>query len=199
MKLFRLFLLFAFAFPAFVSAQEIDSLGAYCNVFYITSDAPELLPFEDNCFVTDEYSIEDPRDFRTVGPIIGSISLFKRYGWLMHFYLPIPEADQRLQAFVPENILAGDHKMKPGQFFITVSDNRNSKRMDPVMDNVDFALVGGFAKVLEFEPQEGSMPYAEYKLQMDLRFRQVDYSSGKAKFVSKPFRVKMVTVIEQKH
>lgn len=198
MKGLKLLLLLAFALPALVYSQEKDTLGAYCNVFYITSDAPELLPFEDNCFVTDEYSIANPRDFRTVGPIVGSISLFKRYGWLMHFYLPIPEADQRLQAFIPENILDGNFEMKPGKFFITISDNRNSKRLDPVMDNVDFALVGGFAKVLEFEPMEGRMPFAEYKLQMDLRFRKVDYSSGTAKFVSKPFRVKMVVVVEEK-
>lgn len=198
MKLRSLVWLFFFVFPMFVFSQTEDTLGAYCNVFYITSFDQELLPFDDNCFVTDEYSISNPKDFRAIGPIIGSISLFKRYDWLMHFYLPIPEENQRLQAFVPENILEKNLEMEPGKFFITISDNRNSSRLDPVMDNVDFALVGGNAKVLEFEPVQGSMPYAEYKLQMDLRFRKVDYSSGKGVFVGSPFRLKMVVVIEAK-
>jgi hypothetical protein len=185
-------------FPILLSAQSEDTLGAYCSVFYITSFDQNELPFEDNCFVTEEYSISNPKDFKTIGPIIGSISLFKRYDWLMHFYLPIPAANQRLQAMIPDDILAKGHEMEAGKFFITISDNRNSSRFDPILDNVDFALVGGNAKVLEFEPMEGSMKYAEYKLQMDLRFKKVDYSSGKAVLIGNPFRVKMVVVIEGK-
>lgn len=179
------------------TAQK-DSLGAYCNVFYVTSDVPTILPFSDDCFIADEYSIKDPTNFRSVGPIDGSISLFQRVDWVIHFYLPNPKPNERLTVALPADLYSKTLKMKPGTMFLTICDNRSSTRFDVPLDNVDFAAVSGNAKVLEYVPQAEGMPYASYKLQMDLRFRQVDRTGGIPKLIGDPIRVKMVAVIEPK-
>lgn len=175
-----------------------DSIGAYCNVFYVTSENPAVLPFKDQCFVADQYSIKDPTNFKACGPVEGSLSLFDHFDWVMHFYLPTPKANDRIAVVPPADLLSKSVKLKPGTMFVTICDNRSSSRFDTPLDNVDFAAVAGSAKVLEFEPQTGTMPYPEYKLQMDLRFRQVDRSSGAAVLVGDAIRVKMVVVIEAK-
>ncbi|MBK9450933.1 MAG: hypothetical protein IPN95_16295 [Bacteroidetes bacterium] len=70
--------------------------------------------------------------------------------------------------------------------------------MDEPADNVDFATVSGNAKVLEYVPQTGKMPYAQYKLQMDLQFRKVDRSEDVAKLVGETIRLRMVVIIDPK-
>jgi hypothetical protein len=175
-----------------------DSTGAYCNVFYVTSENSAILPFSEQCFIADQYSITDPTNFKACGPVDGSISLFDRFDWLMHFYLPIPKENDRLQVAMPADMQSKTLKMKPGTMFITLSDNRSSSRFDAPMDNVDFVSVTGSAKVLEFLPQGEGMPYPNYKLQMDLRFRQVDRSGAEPVLKGDPIRVKMVVVIEEK-
>jgi hypothetical protein len=181
--------------PAPVAA---DSTGAYCNVFYVTSDNAAILPFAEQCFIADQYSIKDPTNFRAIGPVDGAISLFDRFDWLLHFYLPIPKENDRLQVAMPADLYSKALKMNSGTMFITLADNRSSSRFDPPLDNVDFAAVSGSAKVLEFVPQGEGMPYPNYKLQMDVRFRQVDRTGASPKFIGDPIRVKMVVVIEPK-
>ncbi len=177
-------------------AQLDTTKGTYCNVFYVTSDAPALLPFTDQCFVSDQYAIKDPTNLRAIGPINGSLSLFATYQWLIHFYLPIPRPSDRLSVALPTDIYSKTLKMNQGQFFITISDNRSSSRFDPVLDNVDFASVSGNAKVLEYEAAKAGEPFPSYKLQMDLRFRQVDRSADIPKLIGDPIRIKLVVVIE---
>lgn len=199
MKLRLLLLLGAFLCLLLPNLQaQKDTLGAYCNVFYVTSDKPDILPFSDQCFLADQYSVKDPTNFKALGPVEGSISLFTQYGWSMHFYLPNPEENERLVVSAPVNLLGKDLKMKPGTFFITLSDNRGAGRLDEPADNVDFATVSGNAKVLEYVPQTGKMPYAQYKLQMDLRFRKVDRSEEVAKLVGETIRLRMVVIIDPK-
>ncbi len=188
-------LLLSVIFSGQAIAQK-DSIGTYCNVFYVTSDVPALLPFQDQCFVSDQYAIKDPTNVKAVGPIEGSLSLFERYQWLIHFYLPVPRPSDRLQVAMPNDIYSKTLKMKQGQFFATISDNRSSTRFDPVLDNVDFVAVSGSSKVLEYEDAKEGQPFASYKLQMDIRFKQVDRSEGIPKLVGDPIRVKLVLVIE---
>src|SRR5687768_15705840 len=128
-------LLAAMCWMAIVSAAhaqnpEEDSIGTYCNVFYVSSDNPAILPFAEQCFIADQYSIKDPTNFRALGPVDGSISLFDRFEWLLHFYLPIPKENDRLQVAMPADFLSQTLKMKPGTMFITLSDNRSSSRFD---------------------------------------------------------------------
>jgi hypothetical protein len=179
-----------------VWGQKTDSLGAYCNVFYIESRDLNVLPFQDLCFIVDQYTIHDPTNFRAVGPIKGLLNLFDRYDWVMHFYSSIPKENQRMLVAMPTNIYATDIKMKPGQFFVTVSDNRNASRIDPVVESMDFVSVSGSAKVLEYKPQTGAMRYPEYNLQIDLRFRKVERESGLPKLVGEPVRVTMLAVVK---
>ncbi len=188
-------LLFLF-FAGKVAAQRDSLIGTYCNVFYVTSDAPEILPFNDKCFVSEEYEIKDPTNVRAVGPIEGTLDLFERYQWLIHFYLPTVREADRLLIKTPADFYSKSLKMKTGQFFVTISDNRSSTRFDPIMDNVDFAAVSGSAKVVEWEPAKAGEPFASYKLQMDLRFQQIDRSQGSPKFTGDPIRIKMMMVIE---
>lgn len=190
----RLLLVAGFVLFSLSAFAQKDSTGAYCNIFYVTSENQSILPFHDQCFIADQYSIKDPTNFKAMGPVDGSISLFDKFDWLMHLYLPMASEGQRLTIAVPQDILSKTPKMKPGTMFITLSDNRSSSRFDTPLDNVDFATVSGSAKVLEYRAQAAGMPYPYYKLQMDLRFRQVDRASGK--FTGDPIRVKMVTVIE---
>lgn len=189
-------LLAAFAFVSVSASAQKDSTGAYCNIFYVTSENQSILPFKDQCFIADQYSIKDPTNFKAMGPVDGSISLFDKFDWLMHLYLPTASEGQRLTIAMPQDILSKTIKTKPGTMFITLSDNRSSTRFDTPLDNVDFVTVSGSAKVLEFQPMKAGMPYPYYKLQMDLRFRQVDRTSGTPKLTGDPIRVKMVTVIE---
>jgi hypothetical protein len=191
-------LLLILGFGGLLHAQRDSTKGTYCNVFYVTSDNEALLPFNDRCFVSDEYAIKDPTNIRAIGPIEGSLSLFERYQWLIHFYLPIARPSDRLSIEMPKDFYAKTLKMAQSKFFVTISDNRSSSRFDPVLDNVDFAAVSGSAKVLEFEDAKPGEPFASYKLQMDMRFRQVDRTGDSPKLVGDPIRVKMMVVIEPK-
>lgn len=181
-----------------VVAQRDSLIGTYCNVFYVTSDAPEILPFDDKCFVSEQYAITDPTNVRAVGPIEGTFDLFERYQWLIHFYLPTVREADRLLISMPPDFYSKSLKMNTGQFFVTISDNRSSTRFDPIMDNVDFVAVSGSAKVIEWEPAKPGEPFPSYKLQMDLRFKQIDRSQGSPKYIGDPIRIKMMMVIEPK-
>jgi hypothetical protein len=191
-------LLFVVLGASFALGQTDTIHGSYCNVFYVTSDAQDRLPFNEQCFVSDEYSIVDPTNVRAIGPIEGSLSLFERYQWLLHFYLPNPKAGERLVIELPSDLSAKEQKMNPGKFFVTISDNRSSSRFDPILDNVDFAAVSGSAKVLEYEAAKDGEPFPSYKLQMDMRFKEVDRSQGLMKLIGEPIRIKLVIVIEPK-
>lgn len=185
------------AFLNTASAQTQDTVGTYCNVFYINSDAPQILPFDDDCFVVDQYSIKDPRRFRTLGPIDAHLDLFGHYPWAMNFFLPEVREAERLRVVVPSDFLSKGLSMQPGEMFITLSDNRKSTRFDPITDKVDYISVGGSAKVIEFTPsQGGDGSIDEFKLQMDLRFRQVERTESNVELVGNPVRVRMVLVVE---
>jgi hypothetical protein len=179
-----------------VGFAQTDSAGNYCNVYYIESDAPEVLPFADDCFVVDEYTILNPRRMRTLGPIEGSISLFDRYDWAMNFYLPDVKEDDRLHAVTPRDFMDKSLEVKSGEFFLTLSDNRNATRFDPIADKVDFIAVGGHARVTAFRPKEGKMKYPEYDLQIDARVQKVDRTGDYPRLSGDPIRLRMVLVVE---
>lgn len=177
-------------------AAQSESEGTYCNVHYIESDAPALLPFSDECFVVDEYTIQNPKRMRTLGPIGGGMDLFDRFDWAMNFYLPDVGDGDRLHAVTPRDFLAKDLKVKEGEFFITLSDNREATRFDAVSDNVDFIAVGGHARVTAFRAKEGKMKYPEYDLQIDARMQKVDRSGDYPRLSGDPIRLRMVLVVE---
>ncbi len=189
--------IFLSLFSQSIFAQK-DSLGAYCSVFYVTSSNQDLLPFSDHCFLADQYSVKDPTNFRALGPVEGPISFFTQLPWSMHFYLPTAKENERLVVSTPSDLLSKNLKMNAGTMFITISDNRAFIHADSLVDNVDFAAVAGSAKVIEFVPQSGKMPYAQFKLQMDLQFRKVERNLGFAKLVGDPIRLKMVVIIDPK-
>ena len=170
--------------------------GSYCNVHYIQSDAPELLPFNDECFVVDEYTIQNPRRMRTLGPIGGGIDLFDRFDWAMNFYLPDVGDGDRLHAVTPRDFLSKDLLVEKGEFFLTLSDNREATRFDAISDNVDFIAVGGHARVTAFKPKEGEMKYPEYDLQIDARMQKVDRSGDYPRLSGAPIRLRMVLIVE---
>ena len=198
LRIFLLPMLLLLLATGTVQAQRDSLVGTYCNVFYVTSDAPEILPFNDKCFVSDQYAIKDPTNLRAIGPIEGTLDLFERYQWLIHFYLPTVREADRLLIKMPSDFYSKTLKMNTGQFFVTISDNRSSSRFDPVLDNVDFAAVSGSAKVVEWEPAKPGEAFPSYKLQMDLRFKQIDRSEANPKFTGEPIRIKMMLVIEPK-
>lgn len=178
------------------AAAQTEADGSYCNVHYIESDAPELLPFNDECFVVDEYSIQNPKKMRTLGPISGGIDLFDRFDWAMNFYLPEVGESDRLHAVTPRDFLSKDLEVKKGEFFLTLSDNRNATRFDAVSDNVDFIAVGGHARVTAYKAKEGEMKYPEYDLQIDARMQKVDRSGDYPRLSGDPIRLRMVLVVE---
>ena len=198
LRIFWLPLLVVLLAAGTLKAQRDTVAGTYCNVFYVTSDAPEILPFNDKCFVSDQYAIKDPGNVRAIGPIEGTLDLFERYQWLIHFYLPTVREADRLVVKMPADFYSKTLKMSTGQFFVTISDNRSATRFDPIMDNVDFAAISGSAKVVEWEPAAAGEPFPSYKLQMDLRFQQIDRSQGSPKLMGEPIRIKMMLVIEPK-
>ncbi|MEM0999091.1 MAG: hypothetical protein AAGN35_18680 [Bacteroidota bacterium] len=170
--------------------------GTYCNVFYITSDAPEVLPFDDACFVVEEYEISDPKRFRTFGPVKGSIDLFGHFDWAMNFFLPKVNERDRLKIVTPRDFLDRNLKVNDGEFFITLTDNRRSSRFDPVPNNVDFIAVSGTGRVTSFRAQAGDMPYDEYDLQIDVRMQKVDRSGDYPRLSGDPVRLRMALVVE---
>jgi hypothetical protein len=179
-----------------LTMAQSEGDGSYCNVHYIQSDDPELLPFSDECFVVDEYCIQNPKKMRTLGPIGGGIDLFDRFDWAMNFYLPDVEESDRLHAVTPRDFLSKDQEFKKGEFFLTLSDNRNATRFDAISDNVDFIAVGGHARVTAFRAQEAGMKYPEYDLQIDVRMQKVDRSGDYPRLSGDPIRLRMVLVVE---
>jgi hypothetical protein len=170
--------------------------GTHCNLFYVRSDAPEVLPFNDQCFVVEEYRISDPHHFRTFGPVEGNIDLFGHFPWAINFFLPDVKERDRLRIVTPKDFQSHDLKVKEGEFFITLTDNRGASRFDPVSDMVDFIAVGGTGRVTAFRPQEGDMPYAEYDLQIDVRVQKVDRSGEYPRLDGLPIRLRMSLVVE---
>ncbi len=170
--------------------------GAYCNVFYVTSFDTEVLPFDDVCFVVDEYSMGNAKYFRCIGPIRGTIDLFRSYPWSLQFHLPYVAEGERLAVTTPEDIGAKTLEMAPGEFFVTVSDNRDPERARQGYEQIDYATVKGKATITEYHPMEGTMQFPEYTAQMDLWMSPVTYREGKAAFDGPPIRVKLVLRVE---
>lgn len=178
------------------NGDEKDANGSYCNVFYVKSGNPEILPFEDVCFVVDRYTLDNPRHFRALGPINGHIDLFRQHDWVMDFYLPEVREAERVTVATPKDFLAKNLEMKAGQIFLTIGDNRGTGKYDPVTDRVDFVSVGGRATVISFKAQGEGMEYAEYEMQMDLRMQKVDRSGDYPKLTGDQIRLRMVLIVE---
>lgn len=171
--------------------------GAYCNVFYIESGDLEKLPLEDVCFITDQYTIQDPRHLRCVGPIEGQIDLFRAYPWAFHFYMPEVKEGMRLNATLPEDLAAGGFEMEGGQFAFTISDNRQQDRYVEAEDVVSMVAVGGSGRLTAYTAQGGDMAYPEYQLQLDLKVKEVETVEGKMVPMGKAFRLRMVLRVEE--
>lgn len=201
---FLLAMLAIWVFPSVLVAQSPPGThaasgaedGAYCNVFYIQSNNLDRLPLMDVCFVADEYSVDDAQHLRCVGPIEGPIDLFRAYPWAMHFYLPEVKEGDRLKAILPSDLSAGDWDMEPGQFAITISDNRKFDRFADVKDQVSMVAVDGYGRLTGYTPKTGDMKYPEYELQLDLKMKEVENLEGKDTPVGKEFRLRMVLRVE---
>lgn len=170
--------------------------GAYCNVFYVTSFDTEVLPFDDVCFVVDEYSMGSAKYFRCIGPIKGTIDLFRSYPWSIQFNMPYVAEGEELTIKVPEDISSSSIDMSPKDFFVTISDNRDPDRAKLGKGKFDFAAVKGKARITEYHPMEGSMKFPEYTAQMDLWMSPVSNEGGKPEIKGEPVRVKMVLRVE---
>ena len=168
----------------------------YCNVFYVRTDAIEILPFADDCFVVEEYRISDPHRFRTFGPVGSTVDLFGKFDWAINFFLPNVKERDRLRVVTPRDFQSKDLKVNDGEFFLTLTDNRDATRFDPISDKVDFIAVGGSARVTDYKPQEGDMPYPEYDLQIDVRVQKVDRTGDYPRLEGLPIRLRMSLVVE---
>lgn len=176
-----------------------DSLGHYCNVFYLTSDNHDVLPFDNDCFIVDRYTLHNPHHFRTVGPIVDHIDLFKHFPWVISFHLPeINSEGDRVSLQIPDDYLAKGVEMPEGKFFLTITDNRDGSRYEPVSENIDFVAISGNGRVTGFRPMdEGDTHYHEYDLQIDVRVRKLDRSGTEPKLTGEPIRVRFVVVVEK--
>ncbi len=170
--------------------------GAYCNVFYVTSYETEALPFKDVCFVVDEYSMGNAKYFRCIGPIEGTIDLFRSYPWSIQFNLPYVAEGERLAVKMPEQLDLGSVEMSPGDFFLTVSDNRDPERARQAKKRFDFASVSGKATITDYHPMEGDMKFPEYTAQIDVWLKHVVYEGDKPMVEGNPVRLKMVLKVE---
>jgi hypothetical protein len=173
------------------------SYGTHCNLFYLTSSDQETLPFNEHCFVVDEYSLSNSRYFRVIGPIQDQVDLFRHYPWAINFYLPVVEGAERLQVKTPEDLGQPNRNMDKGSFFLTVSDYRKYTRYDNLPKDIQFAAVSGKGKITEFTPRSREMSYPEYALQMDVEVRRVMEKEGKYEFVGPEITLRMVLRVEE--
>ena len=170
--------------------------GAYCNVFYVTSYNAEVIPFDDVCFVVDEYSMGNAQNFRCIGPIKGTIDLFRTYPWSIQFHMPFVSEGERLSVITPMLLDAKEQDMAPGKFFLTLSDNRDPDRARRAPNRIDFAATKGKASITEYHPMKGDMKFPEYTAQIDVWMDKVEYINGEATLAGSPTRVKMVLRVE---
>ena len=170
--------------------------GTYCNVFYVTSYDTEVLPFNDVCFVVDEYSMGSAKTFRCIGPIKGTIDLFRSYPWSIRFHMPYVAEGDRLEVMIPEDLNNPNLDMAPGKFFVTLAEVHSKEEQANALTAVDFAAVKGKATVTEYTPMQGEMSFPEYTAQIDMYFQQVDHSGEKPVMVGPQVRVKMVLRVE---
>ena len=200
-----LVLFLSLGFPAFAQV-DTDSVadaavsnrpgGAYCNVFYVTSFNTDVLPFDDVCFVVDEYSMGNAKSFRCIGPIKGTIDLFRSYPWSIRFHMPYVTEGERLVVKAPADLNTSELDMAPGEFFISLSESEGGELGRNTNLKMDFAASKGKATITEYKPMQGEMKFPEYTAQIDLYFRKVDHSSGTPTMTGAPIRVKMVLRVE---
>lgn len=177
---------------------QLDSNFAYCNLFYLTSDHPEELPFDNLCFLNDNYDIVNPRKVRVIGPIREQTDLFHDYDFALTFYFPEVGPDAKLMAEKPADLLSTEQTPAPGKCFFTVSDNRLRRKYGPGSDEVDFVTVSGKVKITEFRPKSGDMPHPEFNAQMDVYLQRVDRSGPKPVLVGPLVRIKGVLKVERR-
>ena len=188
-----------FALPLAQAQAPGGSEAALCNFFYVTSDNQELLPFDDDCFIQENISLDNLQMVREKGPISTQVDLFRDYPWSFRIYLPEIDHDQRIFVSVPTALLARDQKMQPGEFFMTISDNRERRKYGKNADEVDFVAVSGKARVTEYLEPVGDQKHGEFNVQIDINVKQVERTpSGSARIVGEPIRFKGVLKIENK-
>jgi hypothetical protein len=189
--------------PIPLSAQTMvaDSLNpdslSHCSLFYLQSFNPQILPFDDACFVRDRYQMHDYHHIRVFGPIEESHDLFRKYGWSMNFYLGEVSGDGKLDLVQPKNWLAPGEDLKQGQFFFFLSDDRQAQEFGRASDKVDFVPVSGKVKVTDFQPQTAVTEYPYFSVYLDVMVQQVDRTGGGARLVGPEVRLKAVLQVQE--
>lgn len=172
---------------------------ALCNFFYVTSDNQEVLPFDDDCFIQENITLESLNMVREKGPISTQVDLFREYPWSFRIHLPEIDHDQRIFVSVPTALAAREHQMELGEFFLTISDNRERRQYGKNTDEVDFVAVSGKARITEYIAPAEEGAHAEFNVQIDVNVKKVERTpSGSARIAGDPVRLKGVLKIENK-
>lgn len=194
-------LLLVFSFLAVLSIPakgQLDTTLAYCNLFYATTDHPEVIPFEDNCFVNFNYEINDYPRVRVVGPMAKQVDFFREYDWSIQFYLPPMKDKGILNVAVPQNFLADTLNMPAGQIFLTLCDNRERRYYGPNSHKVDWIAVEGKVKINEYMAKQDGWKHPELQAQLDVYVQQLIQGEQGPKPGGPKVRFKCVLVVENK-
>lgn len=192
----------AFAYlPVTAQVTTPDSLQAdslsHCSLFYVQSFNPQILPFEDVCFVRDRYQMHDYKHIRVFGPIDGSKDLFRNYGWSINFFLGEVNGNGTMELVQPKNWLAPGDDLKQEQIFFYLSDDRKAKAFGRDSDKVDYVPVSGKIKVANFQPQTAATEYPYFDVQLDVMMQQVDRTGGGMRLIGPEVRFKAVLLVQE--
>jgi hypothetical protein len=176
---------------------QLDSNYAYCNLFYLTCDHPEILPFDNLCFLNDDWTIQNNKKVRVIGPISQQSDIFHDYEYSLTFVFPEVGPDMRLVIEKPADLLAPNQLAAPGKCYFTVSDNRTRKKFGPGSDEVDYVTVTGKVKITEYRPMTGDMLFPEYNAQLDVYLQKVDRSGAMPVLTGPMIRIKGVLKVER--
>jgi hypothetical protein len=178
---------------------QLDSSLAYCNLFYATSDHPDIIPFEDNCFVNFNYEVNDYPRVRVVGPLKHQADFFREYDWSLMFHLPPMTGKGLLTVEQPKDLSDEKPEMAPGKMALTLCDNRQRRYYGPNSHKVDWVAVEGKIKINEYIPQQEGWKHPELQAQCDVYLQQV-IDGGEGPIATGPkVRLKCVLVVENKH
>lgn len=139
-----------------LQAQGGDS-GDFCSLFYLKSNKPDILPFDNDCFTHVTYHVLDHRRLEYVGPIVDHHDLFKPSPWGITLDLPPINGNVELKIVSPESPADGDAIAPDGFAHLFVSKYDHEGTANSYEGRPDYRAISGFMRIQDYNasPEAG--------------------------------------------